>query len=235
MLAAAMEALITRFSVDGRRTFFDLGQFPWIAELEAQTPAIRRELDQVLKRRELVPNFQDVSPDQAVLTEGEDWKTLILHGYGRPVPENCALCPQTERALQGIPGMKSAMFSILAPHKHIPGHRGPYKGVLRYHLGLIVPQPLQASGIKVGDDVRHWAEGQSLVFDDSHWHEAWNGTAQTRVVLFVDFLRPLPWWLSLLNRAMVWRLSTTPFITDIIRSARHAARRFVSAPAESAQ
>jgi len=35
--------------------------------------------------------------------------------------------------------MKTAFFSILAPGKHLPAHRGPYKGVMRYHLGLLIP------------------------------------------------------------------------------------------------
>jgi aspartyl/asparaginyl beta-hydroxylase (cupin superfamily) len=34
--------------------------------------------------------------------------------------------------------MTSAMFSVLTPKKHIPEHRGLWKGVLRYYLGLIV-------------------------------------------------------------------------------------------------
>ena len=43
------------------------------------------------------------------------------------------------------------MFSILAPGKHIPPHDGPYKGVLRYHLGLVVPDaPVERLGIRVG-------------------------------------------------------------------------------------
>ena len=227
MLAALMERLITRLTRDGRRTFFDPAQFAWTAELEAGFPAIRQELDRALLTRERIPNFQDISADQAVLTQGEQWKTLLLHGYGRPVPENCALCPRTDALVRRIPGMKTAMFSILAPGKHIPEHRGPYKGVLRYHLGLIVPEPVAASAIRVGPDTRQWAEGASLVFDDSHPHEAWNGSGATRVVLFVDFLRPLPAWLSLLNRAMVWRLSTTPFISDTIALARQAAQRWL--------
>jgi beta-hydroxylase len=202
--------------------------FAWTAEIEAGFPLIRRELDVVLQTREHIPNFQDLSADQKVLTEGNQWKTLIFYGYGRPVAENCARCPETDRLLRRIPGMKSAMFSILAPHKHIPEHRGPYKGVLRYHLGLKIPQPAELSGIRVAGETRHWVEGGSLIFDDSHPHEAWNGTLQTRVVLFVDFLRPLPLWLDLLNRAMVWRLSTTPFITVAVGLARQAAQRFAA-------
>jgi aspartyl/asparaginyl beta-hydroxylase (cupin superfamily) len=30
-----------------------------------------------------------------------------------------------------------------------------------------------------------------MIFDDTYEHEAWNDTDKTRVVLFVDFVRPL--------------------------------------------
>lgn len=228
MLAAALERLITRCSPDGGRAFFDPATFPWVATMEAAYPLIRAELLGVLQHRTAIPNFQDVSPDQAVLTEGADWKTFFFHAYGHAVADNCLRCPHTARALQAIPGMKTAMFSILAPHKHIPEHRGPYKGVLRYHLGLLVPEPTQC-GIRVGHETRAWCEGGSLVFDDSHPHEAWNHGSQTRVVLFVDVMRPLPPWLDVLNRAMVWRLGTTDFVQSAIRRARNAARGFPGA------
>ena len=225
MLLAAMEFLITYCTKQGRQAFFDPGEYGWAALIEAGFPVIRAELDTVLRNRDQVPNLQDLSPEQAILTEGDQWKSLIFHAYGRSVVANCALCPRTAHLLSQIPGMKSAMFSILAPHKHLPPHRGPYKGVLRYHLGLLVPEPAEASGIRVAGNTRHWMEGGSLLFDDSHLHDAWNGTDGHRVVLFVDVLRPLPAWLALLNRAMVWRLSCTPFVTVMIRRARAAARR----------
>ena len=84
------------------------------------------------------------------------------------------------------------MFSILSPHKHILPHCGPYKGVLRYHLGLIVPEDAENCRIRVGDDIRHWEPGKPLIFDDVFNHEVWNDTDETRVVLFVDVERPLP-------------------------------------------
>ena len=34
-------------------------------------------------------------------------------------------------------------------------------------------------------------EGEVVIFDDAYEHEAWNRTPQTRVVLFVDFRKPL--------------------------------------------
>jgi beta-hydroxylase len=226
---AKVEWLITTFSRDGYRTFFDLGDFPWVKEIEAGTSEIRKELDALLLKREDIPNFQDISDNQKYLTQGADWKTYVLYAYGRRIEENCARCPNTERLLRKIPGMKTAMFSILAPGKHIPKHWGLYKGVLRYHLGLIVPQPESLCRIRVGSDLRSWAEGQSLIFDDRHPHEVWNDSNAHRTVLFVDFVRPLPWPLDLINRAVIQIMSMTPFVMDGVKRARRCARHGIRA------
>jgi len=108
--------------------------------------------------------------------------------------------------------MKTAFFSILAPGKHLPPHRGPFKGVLRYHLGLIVPKPEVSCGIRVADETRHWKEGESLVFDDTYMHEAWNNTNRDRVVLFMDFVRPLRFPASLLNWVLLNAIAVSPFV-----------------------
>lgn len=220
MIRALVEKMISTLSRDGNRTFFATRSFPWVARVEADWRLVRAELEALLTRREAIPNFQDISEDQRVLTEGEQWKTFFLYAYGHEAAENCARCPQTARLLRLIPGMKTAMFSILAPGKHIPEHRGPYKGVLRYHLGLIIPEPQDACRIRVGEEVRTWSEGGSLIFDDSNPHEVWNDSAQHRVVLFVDFERPLPFPLSLVNRVIIWKISTTPFVTDAVARIR---------------
>ncbi len=212
------------FFRDGEKTFFEPESFPWVPAVEAEWLAVRKELEAVMARREEIPNFQDISEDQKVLTEGEQWKTFWLYAYGDKAEENCARCPETVRILQKIPGMKSAMFSILAPHKHIPEHRGMYKGVLRYHLGLIVPGPEGSCRIRVGNDVRSWKEGKSMIFDDSHPHEVWSDCDSSRVVLFVDFLRPVFFPASLLNRAIVWMISRTSSITEPMDRIREKAR-----------
>ena len=64
----------------------------------------------------------------------------------------------------------------------------------------------------MGGTTKHWREGEALVFDDSYPHQAWNLTTQWRIVLFVDFLRPLPLPAHLLNAAMVAIMRRTPFI-----------------------
>lgn len=209
-LGSYTERLITERTAGGKTAFFETESFPWVHGFEGNWRTIRGELDGLLAEGTVIPNFQDLSKEQAKLTQGEQWKTFFFHAYGHKADANCARCPQTARLLETIPGMKTAMFSILAPGKHIPEHCGPYKGVLRYHLGLIVPEPEGACRIRVRDEVRSWKEGHSLVFDDSYLHEAWNDSDGVRVVLFVDVVRPLPFPISLLNRFMLLLISSSP-------------------------
>jgi len=213
----------TLFYPTAKITFFEPKAYPWVADVESEWKTIRKELDAVMVRRDEIPNFQDLSEKQKPLTEGEQWKTFFLYGYGLKAEENCARCPETVRILKRIPDMKTAMFSILAPRKHIPEHRGMWKGMLRYHLGLIIPGAPGSCRIRVGQDVRSWEEGKSLVFDDSHMHEAWNDSDSYRVVLFVDVLRPLVFPLSLVNRSVVWTTARTPAISVLMDRARKRA------------
>lgn len=223
---AGLERVLSAGSLVEDKPFLDPAQFPWISSLEAAYPAMRAELDEVLRFREELPNFQDISTDQATLSKDDDWKTFFFYGYGFRSDANCAQCPSTAAALASIPGMKTGFFSILGPGKKLPRHRGPYKGVLRYHLGLRVPEPADASGIVVGGELAHWREGASLVFDDTYPHEAWNGTESDRVVLFVDFVRPLKRPVALLNDAVLKAISLSPFIQDGKRRHEVWERRF---------
>jgi len=214
-MASWMELNIARCS-DGSRAFFETEAFPWVQTVEANWLVIRKELDLLLSDNEVIPNLQDVSPEQSPVAQGESWKSFFLYGFGHKIERNCARCPGTAHLVAKIPGLKMAMFSILAPKSHIPPHRGPYKGLLRYHLGLIIPAPGSSCRIRVGDEIRSWQEGRSLIFDDSYDHEAWNESNQHRVILFVDFVRPLPFPLSLLNRLTIRQISKMPFVTDAV-------------------
>lgn len=216
MAVLTVPEFFIRLTAEAKRTFFDTRGFPWVERLEQNWPSIRQELDALLSKIDEIPNFQDVQHEQGLLTADNKWKTYIFHVYGSRVERNCRECPVTARLIDTIPGMKTAMFSVLGAHKALPPHRGPYKGVLRYHLALKVPEPTDRCGIRVGEEVRHWEEGRSLIFDDSHEHEAWNHTDKTRVVLFVDILRPLPFPLSFFNRLVVWGISRTPFIVNAL-------------------
>jgi beta-hydroxylase len=193
------------------RTFFDPMDFPFSSHLEKHWRTIREELDALMRGVDVIPNFQDIQHEQRELTTDDRWKTFVLYGYGMKLEDNCRRCPRTTRLVESIPGMTTAMFSILRGRKHIPPHRGHYKGVLRYHLGLLVPEP-DKSFIRVGQDKASWQEGQSLIFDDTHEHEVRKESEGDRVVLFVDFLRPLPPVLDALNRMVVKTISLSPYV-----------------------
>jgi beta-hydroxylase len=213
-LLRQLEKIIGSASLVGQSTFFDPDQFPWVKTFEDHWQIIRQELDKILEYRDNLPNFQDISPDQYRITSDQRWKTFFFYAYGVKAEQNCGLCPQTADLLASIPGLKTAFFSILLPQKQIPPHRGPYNGVLRYHLGLLVPQATNQCGIRVGKDIRHWQEGKSLVFDDSFEHEAWNCTDEVRVILFVDVVRPLKFPVSLLNQLIIQLIAWSPYIRD---------------------
>ena len=209
------EQLIPQYSLVGDTPFFDGKKFSWTPDLENSWHLIREELDSILKYTEELPNFQDISPDQGYSTTNDRlWKTYFLYGYGVKAEKNCQRCPQSTQIIESIPGMKTAFFSILLPGKHIPKHRGPYKGVVRCLLGLKVPEPREKCRIQVADQVAYWEEGKAMFFDDSFPHEAWNETDDIRVVLFLDIVRPMRFPLSWFNIVLLKLISISPFVQD---------------------
>jgi len=226
-ILAPLERFIGRRSLVGDATFFPLERFPWVKHIEDNWTVIREEAERLLEDQAALANFQDISKDQIEITDDDRWKTFFLYGYGFEAKLGVEMCPRTAALMRQIPGMTTAMFSILSPRKHILDHRGPYKGVLRYHLGLIVPQDAEACRIRVGEEIRHWEEGGSLIFDDTFNHEVWNDTDETRVVLFVDLLRPLPFPEALINRLIVKAIGISPFIQDAKRNQEAWEKRFL--------
>ena len=225
-IVAWAERLNLRCSKVGNPPVYDNAVFPWAAEVEREWQAIRAELEHVLDRKDELPGFHEIAPDVATISQDRGWKTFMLIGFGIPSAQNIAQCPETWRIVQKIPGLKTAMFSIFEPGKHLPAHRGPYNGVLRLHLGLIVPQPRDQVAIRVGSQVCHWNEGRALIFDDAYEHEAWNHTDRTRVVLFVDFVKPLRFLANLVNWLLMSLAVFTPFIREGQDAHRAWERRF---------
>jgi aspartyl/asparaginyl beta-hydroxylase (cupin superfamily) len=213
-VVALVERLNLTHSKVGNPPIYDNAVFPWTRGIEAEWPAIRAELDAVLTRKDDLPGFHELSADVATISQDKGWKTFLLCGYGFRSQANIDKCPQTWRICQTIPGLTTVMLSILEPGKHLPAHRGPYNGVLRLHLGLIVPEPRDRLGIRVDQEIYRWREGEAVVFDDAYEHEAWNKTDKTRVVLFVDFRKPLRFPANVLNWVLLHLAVFTPFIRE---------------------
>ena len=88
----------------------------------------------------------------------------------------------------------NAIFSILDPGVEIPAHIGYYKGYLRYHMGIIIPNNDLSDNdnkayIVCGDEKYIWKEKEGIVFDDMYLHHVKNPTNQLRVVLYLDIIR----------------------------------------------
>ena len=152
-----------------------------------------------------------------------------MYGFGHRAERSCQQCPETTRILETIPRLKSAWFSILAPNYHIPPHRGVTKGVVRTHLGLIIPRDRERCRIRVGDQTRTWEEGKCLVLDDTFEHEVCNETDEQRVVLIIDVERPLPLAARLLNRGILRAVQLTAYVQDARRNMSSWEDRFESA------
>ncbi|WP_029919067.1 aspartyl/asparaginyl beta-hydroxylase domain-containing protein [Nevskia soli] len=179
--------------------FHEREDFPWLRGLEAATAAIREELLQVLRDdfRDFVPYvaYPDGVPiDQwAELNHSRRWGALHLLLYGERVEQNCSRCPRTMEVLAQLPQPQvpqrspAAMFSALQPKTRIPPHTGVANTRLVVHLPLIVPE---GCGFRVGNQTRPWREGQAWVFDDTIEHEAWNDSAEPRIIMICDIWNP---------------------------------------------
>ena len=143
---SGLEWWLLRSSEIPATPFPDASSFGWAQTLSSQWRGIRGELEQVLGRRAELPNFQDILRDVARISRDDRCKTYFFSAYGYRSEANCARRPATAAALGQIPGLVTAFFSILSPGKRIPPHRGPHRGVVRCHLGLMVPDPPASGG-----------------------------------------------------------------------------------------
>jgi ornithine lipid ester-linked acyl 2-hydroxylase len=189
-LRGVFDRLIASSSLVANDPVLDMRAFGWTERLRADWHAIRDEALAVALQGRAAPSLATISPDHRAIARIGMWRSFFLWGYGYPIDENIARCPHTAALVRQIPGLATAFFSILAPGTHIPPHRGVTKGLITCHLGLIVPRDGDVR-MRVGGRVVRWAEGETLVFDDTYDHEVWNETSGTRVVLLIQFRRPL--------------------------------------------
>jgi aspartate beta-hydroxylase/beta-hydroxylase len=177
--------------------------YPSLRKLDAHFSEIRQELIALLPDKDQIPRYHELDEGQTEISAETpaDWKVFMLYAMGEKPERNRARCPRTSALLDEIPGLFQAFFSILDPGKHVPAHCGPYRGYIRYHLALKVPEENKPC-IRIRDKYHTWIEGESILFDDSWDHEVRNDSQEIRVVLIVDVLRPMPWPFSLLNRTV---------------------------------
>ncbi|MBW6522026.1 aspartyl/asparaginyl beta-hydroxylase domain-containing protein [Sphingomonas sp. RHCKR47] len=195
--------------------FFDRANFPWMPAIEAETDAIRAELETLLAAPDsgFAP-YVDMAPGSPVgrwtpLDGSPQWSARYLWRYGQRDDEVCARCPRTAAALEAVPRAElyqkapTAFFSVLKPGTRLPPHSGVSNVRAIVHLPLIVPD---RCGLRVGGETREWQVGTAMAFDDTIEHEAWNESEEVRAVLIFDVWNP---HLTPLERDMIRRLFET--------------------------
>jgi len=195
--------------------------YPELRAFEAAHADIRQECEALLRVRDHITDISVLGGSytkQGIHTIA--WKAFMLKS-GRMVEENCRFAPKTAALVRSVPGVCNAFFSILEPRQYVKPHWGYFKGFVRYHLGVIIPDDNQKQQCWVrlnsdpDDNLRrdksliergekhHWREGRGVIFDDTHLHDAANESDHVRVVLWLDVVRKLPPALSLLTRGVI--------------------------------
>jgi ornithine lipid ester-linked acyl 2-hydroxylase len=224
-----LATFLGRQSLVGDTPIIPHDAFPELQNVVAQWPAILKEVQGILKHREAIPAFHEVSPDQHKISKGKSWRTFILYGFGEQLEKNCRQAPLTAQVLSTIPHLQIAMFSILSPGFHIRAHRGVSKGILRAHIGLIIPKDAEKCRIRVGDQIKVWRPGELFVFDDTYEHEVWNDTDEERVILLFDFDRPMRFWGRAVNKTFISLMKRTAFYQEPKKNMMDFEQRFEAA------
>jgi aspartyl/asparaginyl beta-hydroxylase (cupin superfamily) len=178
--------------------FYERGDFPWLAALEAETPALRAELEAILATGgDGFAPYIEQHPDRPRSTNplygDSSWSAFYLWRSGAEVAENASRAPKAMQALAAVPmphiasRSPMALYSSLRPGTHIVPHNGLLNTRLICHLPLIAPS---GCSFRVGNETRTWREGETIIFDDSIEHEARNDGASIRIVLLFEIWRP---------------------------------------------
>jgi len=187
--------------------------FPDGTKFAAAWPDIRREAERVAQQFARIPRFHELMPEQADISanDGRDWRLFVLKAYGIANAENMAACPALARIVAASPDVLSASFSFLEQGKHVPAHRGPFRGVLRFYMGLSIPtfsDGRPAAILKIAGEEHPVRDGEWLLWDDTYLHETWNRGEAIRCVLLLDVRRRhMPIDMRLLANAIIWAVA----------------------------
>ena len=224
-----LNRLIARHSRVPLTPIVGTDHFPWLRHIEEAVPLIRAEADYLLQHLDAVPPMNQMSPDHQRIAGDGGWRSFFLIGYGYRLDANCRRCPNTVSALKRVPGLVTALFSILEPGMHVGRHRGVSKGIMIAHLGVRVPKAAHCCRMDVDGHNVEWAEGRTFVFDDTYPHEVWNDTDEPRVILLIQFRRPLGLVGRLLTGMLIAAVRHSPYIQDARRNVAHWERAFARA------
>ena len=107
----------------------------------------------------------------------------------------------------------------MEPGKYLDPHHGPFKGIIRYHLGLLIPPPESGECYISVDSLKYsWKEGEVILFDETYLHFVHNDTKYHRIILFLDVKRPFNTFLmNSINDFILWLIKISPHNQKVIK------------------
>ena len=188
-LFAPLNTIFYLCSAVPKDPFLPAARFPELGKLRDNWKVIRDEALAVYGAGKI--DYNSEQQDLAFVSFKKlGWKRFHMKWYGDFLPSALAQCPRTVELLRSIPSVNAAAFTLLPPGSKLGRHRDPFASSLRYHLGLVCPRAPGCS-IWVDGEEHRWRDGEDVVFDETYIHWAKNETDEPRLILFVDFTRPL--------------------------------------------
>jgi aspartyl/asparaginyl beta-hydroxylase (cupin superfamily) len=124
------------------------------------------------------------------------YKYIFFKYQKNDYSDNLNNFPIISNLLTDHPEIHTCFFSIMKAKKNIPYHRGPYSGLLRYHIPIIM-EPNTCYIEILGNKLDYSSE---FLFDDTYPHKLVKTDNSLRVVLICDidnpysFIHPHKWF-----------------------------------------
>jgi beta-hydroxylase len=212
MILSPFDLLVSKFTPN--KSILAADDVPFTDLLINNRSVFFNEYMNIVKNKNIndIKNFYKIKKN---FNEDDKWKAVPLILFSYMFKENVSRCPQTFELVKKIPGCCAAMFSVLEPGKHIPPHKGIYKGIYRC-LFTIKLEEDAVCWIRVNNEKVDFKEGSIIVFDETVEHEVMNASNSSRVALYLDIYRKLPFPLNLYNRFIYFIIMKSPFVQNIL-------------------
>lgn len=175
--------------------------FPAARRLEESYPVLRAEIETLMERR-TIPTYDHFDPVRAAQVS-EKWRLYYAYMFGRSNEVARIDLPCLLAFAESTPNVVNAFVSILDAGVTLPAHKDPYAGVLRYHLGIRVPVD-NSPRIRLDQEYYTWKDGEGAVLDVNFEHEVYNECDEARIIVIIDFRRPMSLYATWINRYCLW-------------------------------
>lgn len=132
-------------------------------------------------------NIELAHETSSLLNKDMNYKYIRFKHYNKNFDENIKHFSIIKNLLLNYPNIQTCFFSIMESKIKIDYHKGPYNGVLRYHLPLIVDNIDNCYLEIVNKKVKY---NSPFIFDDTFPHQLIKKDDTYKVVLIMDVDNP---------------------------------------------